>query len=177
MNRKFLYALRIVWNIIRFPLLKFISLGKLSAPAILLVSPKGAVRIDEGSITIKNGLNMESGSLLYAAGGNISLENVFINRNCTIVAMESISIGKGVTIGPNVCIYDHDHNINDDREHKPYICKPIVIEAGAWIGAQAVILKGVHIGKNAVIAAGAVVTKDVPENCIAMGVPASVKDR
>ena len=39
------------------------------------------------------------------------------------------------------------------------------------------ILKGVHIGKNAVIAAGAVVTKDVPENCIAMGVPAKVKDR
>lgn len=37
------------------------------------------------------------------------------------------------------------------------------------------ILKGVHIGKNAVIAAGAVVTKDVPENCIAMGVPAKVK--
>ena len=39
------------------------------------------------------------------------------------------------------------------------------------------ILKGVHIGKNAVIAAGAVVTKDVPDNCIAMGVPATVKDR
>lgn len=39
------------------------------------------------------------------------------------------------------------------------------------------ILKGVHIGENAVIAAGAVVTKDVPDNCIAMGVPATVKDR
>lgn len=51
----------------------------------------------------------------------------------------------------------------------------IVIEDDVWIGCNAIILKGVTIGTGAVIAAGAVVTKDVPENCIAMGVPAKVK--
>jgi acetyltransferase-like isoleucine patch superfamily enzyme len=51
---------------------------------------------------------------------------------------------------------------------------PIVIGDHVWIGANATVLKGVTIGNNVIIAAGAVVTKDIPENCIAAGVPAKV---
>lgn len=51
---------------------------------------------------------------------------------------------------------------------------PIVIKDRAWIGANATILTGVTIGRNAVVAAGAVVTKDVPDNCLVGGVPARV---
>lgn len=54
---------------------------------------------------------------------------------------------------------------------------PIRVERGAWIGAHATILAGVTIGENAVVAAGAVVTKDVPANSIAAGVPARVIKR
>lgn len=178
MSRKIRYGLRIVWNMLRLPLLKLFSFGRISTPWILLLSPKGALRVESGgSIRVEKSLNMEPGALLNAAGGNILIKGAFINRNCTIVSMESIKIGNGVTIGPNVCIFDHDHNTNCGHEEFPYVCKEVVIGDNVWIGAQAVILKGVHIGKNAVIAAGAVVTKDVPENCIAMGVPATVKDR
>ena len=176
MSRKICYGLRIVWNMLRLPLMKLFSLGKISTPWILLMSPKGNLRVESGgSIRVEKGLNMEAGALLYAAGGNIFVEGAFINRNCTIVSMDRIKIGNGVTIGPNVCVFDHDHNTDLNQGASPYVSAEVIIEDGVWIGAQAVILKGVHIGKNAVIAAGAVVTKDVPENCIAMGVPAKVK--
>ena len=54
---------------------------------------------------------------------------------------------------------------------------PIIIEDKCWIGANAVILPGVTIGSHCVVAAGAVVTKDIPDNSIAIGVPAVVKKR
>ena len=178
MSRKIRYGLRIAWNILRLPLMKLFSLGKISTPWILLLSPKGVLRVESGgSIRVEKSLNVELGAMLYAAGGNILIKGAFINRNCTIVSMDNIKIGNGITIDPNVCIFDHDHNTNRGHEESTYVCKEVVIGDNVWIGAQAVILKGVHIGKNAVIAAGAVVTKDVPDNCIAMGVPATVKDR
>ena len=52
--------------------------------------------------------------------------------------------------------------------------QPVKIEDGVWIGGGAIILPGVTIGRNAVIGAGAVVTKDVPANAVAIGSPAKV---
>ena len=51
---------------------------------------------------------------------------------------------------------------------------PVRIEENVWIGAGAIILPGVTIGKNSVIGAGSVVTRDIPENVVAMGVPCRV---
>lgn len=102
------------------------------------------------------------------------MNSVFINRNSMIVSMEKIFIGSGVTIGPNVCIYDHDHNIGRRKGEETFCSSPVIIKQNAWIGANVVITRGVTIGKNSVIAAGAVVTSDVQENCIVGGVPAKV---
>lgn len=52
--------------------------------------------------------------------------------------------------------------------------KPVIIKDNVWIGCRVIVLKGVTIGSGAIIAAGAVVTKDVPENSIAAGVPARI---
>jgi len=107
---------------------------------------------------------------LRATGGCINIfDNVFINRNCIICSREKIDIHSGVTIGPNTCIFDHDHG-----ENGSFITSAIVIEKGVWIGCNATILKGVTIGKNSVVAAGSVVTKDVPPYSIVGGVPAKV---
>ena len=77
-------------------------------------------------------------------------------------------IGKGVFIGPAVVL------TND-----PYpMCKKMVgvtIEDNAVIGARAVIKAGVTIGKNSIVSMGAVVTRDVPENSVVMGVPATIR--
>ena len=52
--------------------------------------------------------------------------------------------------------------------------KPITVGNDVWIGGNCTILPGVTIGNNVIIVAGAVVTKDIPDNCIAAGVPAKV---
>ena len=86
----------------------------------------------------------------------------FINRNCMIVAHEKIEIGDGTTIGPNVCIYDHDH----DGEGG-YKTKPVIIGKNVWIGAGCILLKGINIGDNAVKGAGTIVTTSIPSETTA----------
>lgn len=175
MSRKLRYLFRLIFNFFRINLIKMLSFGKLKSPVSMLASPRSEFRMeDSGSICIKKALNMEANSLLYAFGGNIHIGSAFINRNCVIVSRKEICVGDRVTIGPNVCIYDHDHNLKADSLEDRFISERVCIEDDVWIGAQAVILKGVHIGTGAVIAAGAVVVNDIPAGAIARGIPAKV---
>lgn len=95
----------------------------------------------------------------------------FINHHFTAMSIGSITIGNGVQIGPNVTIATDNHDLKD---RMVLSCKPVVIKDNVWIGACVTIMPGVTIGENAVIGGGAVVTKDVPANTIAAGVPAKV---
>ena len=119
----------------------------------------------ESRMRIGKHLTIESGSLL-AARDNSELtigNNVYINRNCQIVAHNMISIGSNVTIGPNTCIFDHDHDLHD---HGKFCSSEIVIGEGSWIGANVIILKGVHIGNDSVVGAGSIVLKDIPDHSV-----------
>lgn len=98
-------------------------------------------------------------------------KNVFINFDCTFLALGGITVEDDVLIGPKVSLITENHPLNP-QERKGLIGKPIHIKKNAWIGANATILPGVTIGKSAVIAAGAVVSKDVPDNTIVGGIPA-----
>jgi len=98
-------------------------------------------------------------------------KNVFINFDCTFLALGGITIEDDVLIGPKVSLITENHPLNPE-DRKGLFGKPIVIKKNAWIGANATILPGVTIGENAVVAAGAVVSKDVPDNTIVGGVPA-----
>lgn len=91
-------------------------------------------------------------------------EGCYFNKNCSITALDHITIGSHCTFGQNVVIVDHDHNTKGSGER--FLKAPIYIGDNSWIGANCVILKGVTIGKNSVIAAGTVVIGDVPENTI-----------
>lgn len=172
MKKKARYASCILLNYIRLFLMSVFSGGKINVSGMQLISPYAHMRVENGKIIVQGLSQIKENTLLESVGGEIFLEDCFINRNCTIVSMESITIKKGVTIAPNVCIYDHDHNMNNSGER--YIKAPVVINEGAWIGANAVILKGVKIGEKAVVAAGAVVTRNVPSNTIVAGVPARI---
>lgn len=106
------------------------------------------------------------------SGKHISIgKNVFINFDCTFLALGGITIEDDVLIGPKVSLITENHPLHP-RDRKGLMGKPIHIKKNAWIGANAVILPGVTIGKNAVVAAGAVVSKDVPDNTIVGGIPA-----
>ena len=98
-------------------------------------------------------------------------KNVFINFDCTFLALGGITIEDDVLIGPKVSLITENHPLNP-QERNGLIGKPIHIKKNAWIGASATILPGVTIGENAVIAAGAVVSKDVSENTVVGGIPA-----
>lgn len=90
-----------------------------------------------------------------------------------IDAQNLIKIGDNVRIAPYTIILDSDYH-DVKNPFSDVSGQPIVIEDNVWIATRSTILKGVTIGRGSVIATGAVVTKDVPENCIAAGVPARV---
>lgn len=100
-------------------------------------------------------------------------KNVFINHACTFLDLGGITIEDNVLIGPKVNLITENHPL-DPASRKSLDLKSILVKRNAWIGAAATILPGVTIGENAVVAAGAVVTKDVPGNTIAGGIPAKI---
>lgn len=107
-------------------------------------------------------------------GKNISIgKDVFINFDCTFLALGGITIEDDVLIGPKVSLITENHPL-EPEQRKGLIGKSIHIKRNAWIGANATILPGVTIGENAVIAAGAVVSKNVPDNTIVGGIPAKI---
>lgn len=107
-------------------------------------------------------------------GKNITIgKNVFINACCKFQDQGGITIGSGVLIGHNVTLATLNHDERPDFRQNIYP-KPIKIGDNVWIGSNASILAGVTIGNGAIIGANAVVTKDMPENTIAAGVPARI---
>lgn len=105
------------------------------------------------------------------------IENdVVIGDNVTVKSgvfiWDGITVQDNVFIGPNVTFTNDKH---PRSKQYPDEFLRTIIEEGASIGANATILPGIRIGKNAMVGAGAVVTKDVPENAIVVGNPATVK--
>jgi acetyltransferase-like isoleucine patch superfamily enzyme len=100
--------------------------------------------------------------------------NVFFNRGCHIVCRERVEIGDDCMFGERVSIHDANHQMSPEviRKSQPAVNAPVRIGRNVWVGANAVITGGVTIGDNAVIGAGAVVTRDVPDQHLALGVPA-----
>ena len=112
-------------------------------------------------------------------GGNVIIgEETHIQARCQLVAgNSSIIIGKRVEIAPNCGIYPFNHGMEAGTRirEQPLISKgDIIVGDDSWLGFGVVLLDGVHIGKGAVIGAGSVVTRDIPDNAIAYGVPARV---
>ena len=97
--------------------------------------------------------------------------NVFINSNLLAMSRGGITIEDDVQIAGNVSLLSNNHDLYD---RQILLCKPILIQKGAWIGAAVSILAGVSIGRYAVVGAGSVVTKDIPDYCVAVGNPAKV---
>ena len=100
---------------------------------------------------------------------------VYANYNLTLVDDGHIYVGNKVMFGPNVTVATANHPIDPSlREKGLQYNKAVHIGENVWIGAGVVIVPGVSIGKNAVIGGGSVVTKDIPENVVAVGNPCRV---
>lgn len=88
---------------------------------------------------------------------------MFLNFNCVILDVCTVSIGEGTQIGPAVQLYTADHP-RDAAQHAAGLefGRPVTIGRNVWIGGGAIVLPGVRIGDDALIGAGSVVTGDVP---------------
>ena len=116
------------------------------------------IAIDGSSIVIGNNVGI-SGSTINAASSIVIEDNVAIGSGCLITDTDSHPI-------------EYAARITDDNSKTK--TAPIIIKEGAFIGARCIVMKGVTIGTHSVIGAGSVVTKSIPDNCIACGNPAKV---
>ena len=109
-------------------------------------------------------------------GINIDMgDDCIVNAGCVFIEAAPIKIGRHCLFGPGVKISSVTHPIDPAaRDEGHEYGKPITIGDNVWVGAGAVINPGVTIGANTVIGAGSVVTKDIPANSVAMGVPCRV---
>lgn len=145
-------------------------------------SINGAYRTDEELRALMSrlvGYRVDDGFRLFPPvytdfGKNIKIgKDVFVNSGCCFQDQGGVTLGDGCLVGHNVVFATLDHDKRPGRRGD-MTAAPIVVGKDVWIGAHATILKGVTIGDGAIVAAGAVVTRDVPPNTIAAGVPARV---
>lgn len=102
------------------------------------------------------------------------------NAGVNCILQWGVHIGTNVMMGENCAIFTSSHLRSEDGKrfiHGYTSPKPVYIGDDTWIGHNVIILPGVHIGKGCTIGGGAVVTKDVPDYCLAAGNPAVVKKK
>ncbi len=139
----------------------------------------GAIIVGRPFITAGN-LHVGRNLLIFSQDRRVRLggpgiieigDDVFLNAGAMITARQRVTIGSHVAVAYDAFITDsNDHGL----EGQPPRTAPVVIHDGAWIGARAIVLPGVTIGRRAVIGAGAIVTRDVPDDSLAVGQPARV---
>jgi len=102
-------------------------------------------------------------------------KNVYANFNLTLVDDTHIYIGDYTMLGPNVVLATAGHPIDPTlRERALQYNVPVRIGRNCWLGAGVIVLPGITIGDNVVVGAGSVVTKDLPDNVVAVGNPCRV---
>lgn len=152
-------------------------LGRNSLPGRHYIGP--GVRV---SVTSPGRLSVGSGGVLQA---NVTLQvrghlaigpDAFIGEGTVIVARDEILIGRDVLIAEHVTIRDQNHAYGGalPTSKSGFVTAPIRIGDNVWLGAKVTVLKGVSIGNNVVVGANSVVTRDLPDNVVAVGAPARV---
>ncbi len=138
----------------------------------IMVEPTSSLSIGERVII------MDHTRIMAKRGGEILIgNNVNIGRYCIISSWYKIVIEDNVLFSSMIWITDHQHEfdlrspVNHSNSNN---LKPIIIKSGTWIGNKVTIMQGVTIGKNCVIGANSVVTKNIPDGCVAAGVPAKI---
>ncbi len=133
-------------------------------------------------IEIHEGTYIDDGTVIIISGEPTSHPKVRIGKFCgfnryTIIdASELVEFKDYARIGPGCYITDHNHNTKANQliMNQELSSSPTIIGRDAWLGANVTVLKGVTIGDGAVVGAGSVVTRDIPPQSIAVGVPAKV---
>ena len=148
------------------------------------VTIKRPVRIDGSkNIQIGSGTFIQRGGWLYTESDSEASTKLKIGENCVlgynnhIASVGSVIIGDNVLTANNVYISDNTHSYSDIcqpiLEQKIVFCGSVEVGDGAWLGENVCILSA-SVGRNSVIGANSVVTRDIPDFCVAVGAPAQI---
>ena len=158
---------------------KFLHFGndsKIDYPSIISKKEKISIGIKTkicANSRIQNYLSLDNDEIGIYIGNRC-----FIGYNFTILNASRIIIEDDVLIASNCMITSENHGINPESNlnyiEQELVSKPVRIKSGTWIGQNACILPGVEIGNKCIIGANSVVTKSIPDFCIACGNPARI---
>lgn len=140
----------------------------------------------EGRLSIGAGFSANVGLILDVFGKDSQLiigDNVMANYRLHIGSAKYVKIGSNTLFGSDCTVMDHSHGGYKGEIHsnpsippvqRDLVSLPIVIGNNCWFGDRVFVMPGVTIGDGVVIGAGSIVTKNIPSNSIAVGVPAKV---
>lgn len=140
----------------------------------------------EGKLKIGNGFSANAGLVLDVFGKDSILiieDNVMANYRLHVGSAKYIKIGSNTLFGSDCTVIDHNHGkYKGSSQSDPSLppvkrdldSSPIIIGKNCWFGDRVFIMPGVKIGDGVIVGAGSIVTKDIPSNSIAVGVPAKV---
>jgi acetyltransferase-like isoleucine patch superfamily enzyme len=97
--------------------------------------------------------------------------SVRIGPNCILGGMGGINMGDHVRLSEGACVETGGLDISGPPPYA-HVTKPIVLGKGVWLGCRSIVLAGVTIGEGSVVGAGAIVTRDIPPDSVAVGCPA-----
>lgn len=152
-------------GVVKFFLFKLFNFHRIKIKDVPKLNNSFKIAIKKGSKLIfgKNFRARNNISFRIYNKGVVKMgDNCFMNDGCSINCRKKIEIGNNVILGPNVMMFDHDHDYKNNMDE--FKCEEIKIGNNVWIGANCIILKGISIGDNAIIAAGTVINKNVKDN-------------
>lgn len=164
---------------------KFRSLDKIALGKWVSIGDYSFVSgLGKGKLKIGSGVSIGSHCRIFTSvnyrdlGEFVSLEeNVGIGDYSCVAGSGGVRIGVGTITGPYFSVHPENHKfdgVESEIRAQGTVRNKIDIGANCWIGAKVTVLSGVTIGNNCVIGAGSVVTKSIPSNSVAVGVPAKV---
>ena len=156
---------------IKYAILKLENGKRFNASFPAIMSPLTEVTVEGKSyLCIGRKLKMHNGAKIRVRkGGKLEIgKNFGMSNGCVVTAYDHVKIGDNVMLGPNVLIYDQDHDYRAEGgvAAMKFKTAPVTIGNNVWIGANSVVLRGTVIGNNCVIAAGCIVNSDVPDNTV-----------
>jgi acetyltransferase-like isoleucine patch superfamily enzyme len=141
----------------------------LGSKVVFDVAPGATVELGEGCA-------IGAGCRFHARAGAVTIgAGAVLGERCTLSAHAGISIGAEARMGDEVAIVDFDHRYDDVEQPvraQGLVGTPVVVGAGALVGARAAVQRGVTVGERAQVGALSVVTRDVPAGAQVGGVPA-----
>ena len=170
--RRLLYNLiSVCFSALKFGLLKLFHFRHFFFQGIQRFSPNTEVIVSEhGTIRLGKHVRAHRRSKLLAFGnGVLEIGNdTALGNGVSINCMDHITVGKGVQMGPDVIIYDHDHDfrVPGGIAAEKFRTAPVVIGDNAWIGCNVVILMGTTLGENCIVGAGSVLKGKYPPNSV-----------